>query len=278
MSKPLVAACKWRACQALCDNAIRYGASMKTGMVFDIREFSIHDGPGLRTSVFLKGCPLRCAWCHNPEGLSPEPQLLETPGGTRVCGRVYTAAELAERLNRQAQLLRAAEGGVTFSGGEPLLQAAFLGEVLDRLDRLHVVLDTSGHGDEQAFAALAGRVDLVYFDLKLMDPELHRRYTGHDNRLVLANLARLATLATPCVIRVPLVPGVTDTADNLRAVAAAAAALPKLVRVDLLPYNRAAGGKYRACGMDFRPPWDESKPVEIVTAPFAALALPVKVN
>ena len=154
---------------------------MQTGIVFDIREFSIHDGPGLRTSVFLKGCPLRCAWCHNPEGLSPEPQLLATVGGTRTCGRSYTSAELAELLNRQAELLRAGEGGVTFSGGEPLLQAPFVAEVLDRLEPLHAVLDTSGFGDAEAFGMLAARVDLVYFDLKLVDPALHRRYTGCDN-------------------------------------------------------------------------------------------------
>jgi pyruvate formate lyase activating enzyme len=175
-------------------------------------------------------------------------------------------------------LLRAAEGGVTFSGGEPLSQAPFVAEVLDRLQPTHVVLDTSGFGDEDAFRMLAGRVDLVYFDLKLMDPALHRRYTGQDNRLVLRNLAHLAALATPCVVRVPLVPGVTDTLDNLQAIAVAAATLPRLVRVDLLRYNRAAGGKYHACNMEFHPQWDESKPVQAPTGPFEALAVPVKVN
>jgi pyruvate formate lyase activating enzyme len=250
---------------------------MKTGVVFDIREFTIHDGPGLRTSVFLKGCPLRCAWCHNPEGLAAEPQLLTTPAGTRTCGQQYTSAELAGLLNRQAELLRAGEGGVTFSGGEPLLQADFVAEVLEQLEPLHVVLDTSGFGEEDAFCRLACRVDLVYFDLKLMDAALHRRYTGHDNRPILRNLAHLATLTTPCVVRVPLVPGVTDTDANLQAIATAAAAVPNLVRVDLLPYNRAAGGKYRACGRQFRPDWDESQAVHAATQPFDALAVPVKV-
>jgi pyruvate formate lyase activating enzyme len=251
---------------------------MQTGIVFDIREFSIHDGPGLRTSVFLKGCPLRCAWCHNPEGISPEPQTLNTPGGERTCGQRYTSAELAELLNRQADLLRAGEGGVTFSGGEPLLQAAFVAEVLDQLTPLHVVLDTSGFGDADAFEQLASRVDLVYFDLKLMDPQLHRGYTGHDNRPILMNLARLAAGNVPCVVRVPLVPGVTDTQQNLEAIARTVARLPNLVRVDLLRYNRAAGGKYRACGREFHPTWDESQPAEARTGPFEALAVPVKVH
>jgi pyruvate formate lyase activating enzyme len=250
---------------------------MQTGIVFDIREFSIHDGPGLRTTVFLKGCPLRCAWCHNPEGLVPQPQVLNTPAGRRISGQEYTSTELARLLNRQADLLRTGEGGVTFSGGEPLLQAAFVAEVLDQLERLHIVLETSGFGDEASFQMLAQRVDLVYFDLKLADPALHRRYTGQDNRRVLRNLAHLATLTTPCVIRVPLVPGVTDTEENLAAIARAAAAMPKLLRVDLLPYNRAAGGKYAACGMEFHPVWDESQPVRTATCAFDALDVPVTV-
>jgi pyruvate formate lyase activating enzyme len=250
---------------------------MQTGIVFDIREFSIHDGPGLRTTVFLKGCPLRCAWCHNPEGMTYDPQVIKTPSGTRTSGQQYTSAELARLLNRQADLLRAAEGGVTFSGGEPLSQASFVAEVIDELERLHVVLDTSGCGEEAAFQMLVERVDLVYFDLKLMDPELHRHYTGHDNRLALSNLERLARMATPFVIRVPLVLGVTDTEENLAAIASAVAGMSHLVRVDLLPYNRAAGGKYAACGLEFRPQWDESQPVRANTAVFESAGVPVKV-
>jgi pyruvate formate lyase activating enzyme len=250
---------------------------MQTGIIFDIREFSIHDGPGLRTTVFLKGCPLRCAWCHNPEGLLSEPQVLDTPSGTRMSGRQYTSAELARLLNRQADLLRAGEGGVTFSGGEPLLQAAFVAEVLDQLERLHVVLDTSGFGDEAGFRMLAQRVDLLYFDLKLMDSGLHRRYTGQSNEPVLRNLEHLATLTTPCVIRVPLVPGVTDTEENLAAIARAVADVPSLVQVDLLGYNRAAGGKYAACGMEFHPQWDESQPVRPTTRAFDAAGVSVTI-
>ena len=250
---------------------------MQTGIVFDIREFSIHDGPGLRTTVFLKGCPLRCAWCHNPEGFLSHPQVLHTPSGTRTSGRQYTSAELARLLNRQAELLRVGEGGVTFSGGEPLVQAAFVAEVLDQLEPLHVVLDTSGFGAEADFRLLAQRVDLLYFDLKLMDCDQHRRYTGQGNEAVLRNLNLLAALPTPCVIRVPLVPGVTDTEENLIAIARAAAQAPNLVRVDLLPYNRAAGGKYAACGLEFRPQWDESQPVRKATHAFDAAGVPVTI-
>ncbi|MGO9109077.1 MAG: radical SAM protein [Thermoguttaceae bacterium] len=251
---------------------------MQTGIIFDIREFSIHDGPGLRTTVFLKGCPLRCAWCHNPEGLAFHPQVIRTPSGTRTSGQPYTSAELSRLLNRQADLLRAGEGGVTFSGGEPLSQAAFVAEVLGQLERLHVVLDTSGFGDEASFCMLVERVDLVYFDLKLMDPDLHRRYTGQDNRLVLRNLDQLGRMATSCVVRVPLVPGVTDSEENLTAIARVAAGVPNLLRVDLLSYNRAAGGKYAACGIEFHPQWDEAQPVRANTAVFEAAGVPVTVH
>mgnify|MGYP000871470520 CR=1 FL=1 len=248
------------------------------GIVFDITEFAVHDGPGLRTTVFLKGCPLRCAWCHNPEGLSAEPQVLSSAGGSRLAGRVYEAEELAELLRRQAPLLHGSGGGVTFSGGEPLAQAAFVAEVIDRLDGLHTVLDTSGQAEAAAFDLVARRCHLVYFDLKLVDPEAHRQWTGADNSAILANLRRLPALGVPFVLRVPLVPTVTDTSANLSAIAALAATLDGLQRVDLLPYNRAAGGKYPACGLDFAPDYPEDQPVNADTTAFAALGIPVRVT
>src|SRR5512140_760389 len=122
---------------------------MTSGIVFDIREFTIHDGPGIRTTVFMKGCPLVCTWCHNPEGQSRQPQIIRSPAGERLAGREYTAEQLAGLLNQQAGILKANEGGVTFSGGEPLLQARFVAEVIDLLADTHILLDTSGYGSEQ---------------------------------------------------------------------------------------------------------------------------------
>jgi pyruvate formate lyase activating enzyme len=241
-----------------------------TGTVFDIREMTVHDGPGLRTTVFLKGCPLRCAWCHNPEALSPAPHIMRSTAGERLVGRSYTSIELATILNRQAPLLRDI-GGVTFSGGEPLMQAAFVADTIDRLENLHVTLDTSGYATEQDFQLVASRCDLVLFDLKLMDPEAHRRWTGQDNAAILRNLAALAGLGKPFVIRVPLVPGVTDTDENLRAIAAKVRALPARPRVELLPYNRAAGGKYAACGLGWRPAYDETAVINANLKPFHEL-------
>jgi pyruvate formate lyase activating enzyme len=231
-----------------------------TGMVFDIRELTVHDGPGIRTTVFLKGCPLRCAWCHNPEGLSLKPQIMCGATGERLVGKSYTSAELATILNRQAPLLHKS-GGITFSGGEPLMQAVYVAETIRLLKKLHVTLDTSGCATEQDFLMVARVSDLVLFDLKLMSADAHRRWTGLDNELILQNLSALAALETPFVIRVPLVPGVTDTNENLRAIAAAVATLPRHPRVELLPYNRAAGGKYAPCGLEWRPAYNEDAPI-----------------
>lgn len=248
----------------------------RTGIVFDIREFTIHDGPGIRTTVFLKGCPLRCAWCHNPEGLSFEPQVLHSAAGERTAGRVYSSAELAVLLNRQAPVLRD-HGGVTFSGGESLAQAAFVAEVIDALDRLHVVLDTSGHASPDDFRLVAGKCNLVLFDLKLIDREQHIRWTGLSNEPILANLGILSGMGVPYLVRVPLVPGVTDTEDNLSGIARHVAGLPGLLRVELLPYNRAAGGKYAACGMEFKPGFNESRELQTSTACFKAAGVEARV-
>lgn len=246
---------------------------MVTGTIFDIREFAVHDGPGIRTTVFLKGCPLRCAWCHNPEGFVREHQTMSTAAGQRIVGMDISAEALARLLNRQAEILSASEGGVTFSGGEPLMQARFVAEVIDRLDGIAVLLDTSGYAEEADFCLVVGRCDMVYFDLKLIDPTTHQRFTGQDNGPILRNLYRLAELGTPYVVRVPLVPGVTDTDQNLAAIAEAIRDLPGLVEVHLLAYNRAAGGKYQGLGIPFQPTWDETQAVNANVTHFTDVGL-----
>ncbi len=250
---------------------------MSSGVVFDIREFTLHDGPGIRTTVFLKGCPLACSWCHNPEGLRREPQVMRSPLGERIVGRRYDADELAAIIRRQAGILASNEGGLTFSGGEPLAQWRFVADVIDRLPGLHVVLDTSGFGPDRAFRALALRAQLVHFDLKLVDPDAHRRWTGRDNAPILRNLVTLRRLDRPFVIRVPLIPGVTDTAANLTAIAGLVLGSRQLVRVDLLPYNRAAGGKYAACGMTFAPGFDETAVPNVEMAAFEQAGIEARV-
>lgn len=250
---------------------------MLTGVVFDIKEFAVHNGPGVRVIVFLKGCSLHCSWCHNPEGLSPQPQVMHSAAGERVAGQVFTSTELAARINSQAGLLRAAEGGVSFSGGEPLAQAGFLAEVIDQLPGLHVLLDTSGHVAERDFRLVAARSDLVYFDLKLIDTTQHRFHTGDGNEGILHNLHVLSAMKVPFVIRVPLIPGVTDSESNLSAIAHTVAGMPGLQRVDLLSYNRAAGAKYAAVGLTFRPTYDELWPLNVNTDCFDFAGVEVRV-
>jgi pyruvate formate lyase activating enzyme len=247
---------------------------MTQGVVFDIREFTLHDGPGIRTTVFLKGCSLRCSWCHNPEGMSSEPQTIESPAGRRMAGTWYTPATLAGLLNKQANILRDNEGGVTFSGGEPLSQAPFVAETIDLLDDIHVLLDTSGYSSEQDFRLVARGCDRVYFDVKLVDRELHKRYTGVDNDSILRNLQVLSEMKTPFVIRVPLVPGVTDTDQNLADIAGLAKGKAS---VHLLPYNRVAGAKYKSAGMVFNPNYNEQQSVNINTAIFKDAGVEVHV-
>jgi pyruvate formate lyase activating enzyme len=249
---------------------------MTSGIVFDIKEFTVHDGPGVRTTVFLKGCPLACMWCHNPEGQSIQPQVIRSPSSERMAGREYSARELATLLNQQAALLRANDGGITFSGGEPLFQADFVAGVIDLLDNLHVVLDTCGYGSQQDFLLLLVRSNLIFFDIKLIDRELHLHYTGGDNDLILRNLQLLSESGKSFIIRVPLVPGVTDTDENLVGIVKAIEKLPGLIEVNLLPYNRSAGSKYQYAGMEFKPDYDEKRRVNINTKIFEQAGLKVK--
>jgi len=250
---------------------------MKTGTIFDLQEFSVHDGPGPRLTVFLKGCPLRCSWCHNPEGLLREPQVLRGPGWEREAGREWTSEELIGRIRQVADLLTQAGGGVTFSGGEVLMQTEFVMETIAGLTGVHIVADTSGYGEPERFRVLAEAVDLVFFGLKLADSELHRRYTGIDNVLIRNNLEIMKTLPTPFVARIPLIPGVTDTEANLNALSEWLRGSPNLVRVDLLPYNIAAGAKYAAAGMTFSPGFDESRRLEFNLQPFYSAGIAVGV-
>ena len=249
-----------------------------TGIVFDIKQFAVHDGPGIRTTVFFKGCPLSCTWCHNPEGQSAEPQAIEGPTGSRISGTRYTADEIADLLNDHADILRKNKGGVTFSGGEPLSQPEFLSDVIDRLEDIHVLIDTSGYAPEKVFRDVVTKSDLIHFDLKIIDKKTHIKYTGVENSIIHRNLAQLSEMGIPTIVRVPLIPGVTDTGDNLAAIAEMASGVSGLLRVELLPYNRAAGGKYKACGMTYEPGFNESAQVNSDTRPFVAAGLEVFVT
>ena len=220
---------------------------------------------------------MSCMWCHNPEGQSPLPQVILSPAGERMAGKEYTASELAGLLTPQLDILRLNEGGITFSGGEPLMQAKFVAEVIDLLGEVHILLDTSGYGSEQDFRSLVDRSNLVFFDLKLIDHNAHIHFTGCDNGPILKNISVLDEMRVPFVIRVPLVPGVTDTNHNLADIAELVRGMPGLLRVDLLPYNKAAGAKYESAGMEFAPEYDESRELNLNTTVFEQAGIKVVV-
>lgn len=226
------------------------------GTVFEIRRFAIHDGPGIRTTVFLKGCPLDCRWCHNPEGRLPGVERLEIrtrnnrrrasgESGQAVIGCEMSVAAVMDEVMRDEVFYVQSGGGVTFSGGEPMVQKEFLKALLQasRERRLHTAVDTCGYAPTADFKEVYELVDLFLFDLKLMDTEMHREYTGVSNDTILSNLALLAGRGNKVIVRIPLVPEITDTPENLEAVASFLAPLRSLRRISLLPYNKLGEDK-----------------------------------
>ena len=252
------------------------------GVIFDSKEFTVHDGPGIRTTVFFKGCPLRCLWCHNPEGLSPEPQLMVSQNGCLHCeacrqpcshpqcqpygrcilacpkgllqiaGKTVEAKELARELLKQREFFEISGGGVTLSGGEPLMQPDFLCELLDELHPVHRIVETCGYAAPEIFARILGRCDAVYLDIKHPDEEMHMRVTGKSNRLILENLHQLQDSNLPYVIRVPLIPGINDTREILeKIILLVSKNRGNLEKIDFMPYNPFAQAKYEMVDIPF---------------------------
>lgn len=241
-----------------------------TGIITDIQKFSLTDGEGIRTTVFLKGCNMRCLWCHNPETLLPQPQQAvypekcihcghcdRCPTGARVTlGREATAQAVFEELLSDLPYYLASGGGVTLSGGEPLLQAAFSAELLAlcREAGIHTAVETNLSLPFARLEALLPVLDIVYYDLKAMDDRLHRDWTGVSNKPVLANARRLAALGVPAEVRTPLIPGCTATAENVAAIAAFLGGLGNVRAYELLNYNPLGEPKYAALGMTYALP------------------------
>jgi len=223
-----------------------------TGTVFDIKRFAIHDGPGIRTTVFLKGCPLRCSWCHNPEGQRTGVTELAGRGGPVRVGRMATVEEVVGEVARDTVVFDESEGGVTFSGGEPLAQPEFLAALLDRCGELdiHRAVDTCGHAPTEVLLDVARRADLFLYDIKLLDEAEHRAHTGAGLERIRDNLFALAATGVPVRLRLPLVPGITDTEANLSAIGSLLRSLPRRLPLQLLPYHRAAMDKYPRFGME----------------------------
>ena len=256
--------------------------------ICNVQSFSVHDGPGIRTTIFLAGCPLRCLWCHNPEThtpgailvydkekciscrqceacfnavhtFSPEHKVDRSTCG--VCGscvelcpskalslssRVLEKEDFLRLVDRQKRLF-GEDGGITFSGGEPLMQGEPLLDLLDGVD-VHMALETCGCADEELFKKVIARMDYVMFDVKLIDEKEHIKYTGVSNRLILRNLEILRLSGKPYIVRTPLVSGVTDTPDNLSAIKEVVGDSPW----GTLPYNQLASTKYERLGKTYK--------------------------
>lgn len=236
---------------------------MQTGIIFDLKELALFDGPGMRQTVFLKGCPLRCMWCHNPEGLSPKPQMMVGAASSSLCGTIMTSDELVRRIRKNSGYYERYGGGVTFSGGEPIMQAEFLMEVLKQLPDLHRAIETSGYCKPELFQKVVEHLDYIMMDVKIFDCEKHVRYTGAPNDLILENARFLCEQEKPFVIRIPVIPGVNDNEENYRETAEFLAGAKALEKVELLPYHKTAGAKYGMVGMKYEPNFNTEQEVYI---------------
>ena len=224
---------------------------MRVLNVSDIQHFSTGDGPGIRTTVFLKGCNLHCPWCHNPETISAAPQTLTFAHAnhTQTYGCVMTAQQVLAQVLEDEDFYRASGGGVTFSGGEPLLQADGVAEIAKALGAqgISVVVDTAGCVPWERFAAVLDVTDLFYFDYKTPYPDAYREVVGGDYALIYGNLCKLIASGAHVHVRVPLIPGVnTDAQACAKACEQLRAA--GVQYVDLLPFHRMGTGKYEALG------------------------------
>ena len=225
------------------------------GRIFEIREFTLQDGPGPRTTVFLQGCPLRCTWCHNPEG--------QEFGG----GREMTDAEVADEVLRTADFLVMSGGGVTLSGGEPLAQTDFAAAIIDRIrakePRLTYAIETSGFASIADYRKVVQRLDFVYQDIKFPDLDGYRRWTGVDAAPIFENVKWLKRSMVPFVVRVPCIPGVNDSRETKSAIARLVDGAPNFRGVEFLPYNRLAGAKYAKLGREYSPGFDEDRAPDV---------------
>jgi pyruvate formate lyase activating enzyme len=269
-----------------------------SGTIFDISRYAIHDGPGIRTTVFFKGCPLSCWWCHNPESISREPHVSLRPNrcvrcgkcveicpnhaiafsdgaattdpslcelclecahvccadAREVVGRSVTVEEVMAEITRDTAFYDESGGGVTFSGGEPMMQPAFLMELLEACGQLdiHRAVDTSGYAGRELLLAVAGKTDLFLYDLKHMDPEIHKKYTGISNEVILENLTSLSARGATICVRFPLIPGVNDDRSNVESTGAFLTKLNRVNRIEVLPYHNVMRSKYKRFGWGYR--------------------------
>jgi len=267
------------------------------GIIFDIKRYAIHDGPGIRTSVFLKGCPLRCWWCHNPESQSIEPVVVYRPdrcigcgaceracpegairltpkgfiadpalcrsrgncaevcpsGARELVGKNVDVPWVMQEIEKDRLFYEESGGGVTFTGGEPLMQPDFLEELLMECRKIdiHTAVDTTGYASPEVVRKIVRYTDLFLYDVKFIDAEKHLKYTGVSNELILDNLVQLSREGARISVRVPVIPGINDDAGEMAAIARFVSNLPGIVELAVLPYHGAAKQKYERFGMEY---------------------------
>ncbi len=233
------------------------------GRIFDIQRYSVHDGPGIRTIVFLKGCLFRCKWCCNPESQEFSVQTMKTETGEKQVGQDRTAREVLEEVERDVPYYRRSGGGLTLSGGESLLQPAFAKALFmgAKEQGINTAIETTGAVAFEIIEELLPWIDYFLMDIKHMNPVKHKAYTGRDNKLVLENAPKIAAMAKYYSVRVPVIPGFNDTPEEIAAIAQFAKQL-SAKRLHLLPYHRLGADKYTALGRDYElkqlvPPQDE---------------------
>ena len=215
------------------------------GMVVQLQHFSLHDGDGIRTTLFLAGCPLRCRWCANPESWEQTP--LKDPGTGKSLRRWMTLEEIMAEVHRQVIFYRASGGGITYSGGEPTVQLDFLCSLVDAMSHwgIHQAMETCGYFDWEKTVVVLEKMDSIFVDLKVMDSLTHRELTGVDNLPILDNIRTMARLNIPLIIRIPLIPGINNSMENLAASADFVASLGTGSCIELLPYHALGLEKWR---------------------------------
>lgn len=279
------------------------GSNPKRGLIFDIQRFSVHDGPGIRDLIFVKGCPLRCKWCSNPESQNNFPEISFNEGrcigwpdcgrclrvcpvnaiskadeklikidqqvctncgkcaevcpsrAIRVCGEYRSIEEILKIIEEDAPFYWRSGGGVTISGGELLAQPEFVQQLLKKCRErgINTAVETTGLGKFKDLEKVCQYANLILYDIKTMDPEAHKKFTGVSNQLILENLQKLACALPdiPIIVRTPIIPGFTDSEDNIKAIADFVCRMDNVTGYELLPYHRFGESKYRQLGREY---------------------------
>jgi len=226
------------------------GIYQTKGILSEIQRFSVHDGPGIRSLLFLKGCPLRCQWCCNPENINPDPETITQNGVQRLVGKEITVEDIMHTVIKDMIYYRRSGGGITLSGGEALFQPDFTLAILkackDR--RIHTAIETTGCAKYDVIEKMLPYLDLVLYDIKHVVDEKHREFTGQSNRLILENAMKIGAAGADMIIRVPVVPTFNATKAEIQLIAMFAAQIPGVKQIHLLPYHRLGQGKYE--GLD----------------------------